>query len=133
MTARAEDRDAQVRALAEALGVGPFAYTDWAQKTAERLYDAGARIPAPPAPVNPVSRETALAIYEHFNGGESTPVNPRVTRLQEALHAAAPALVRDLAEAAKKSHGYIELPCTSGLVHPDELVRALCPPAGNGA
>ena len=100
---------------------------------AERLLEQGVTIPAPPAPVNPISRETAHAIYEHFNGGESTPVNPRVTRLQEALLAHAPALVRDLAEAAKGQYGMIRFDYLKNgrpehvYLLPVEVVRALTP------
>lgn len=126
MTAPSPEREAQVKRLAEALQDNAV----WSPLViAQKLYDAGARIPAPPAPVNPVSRETAANALNWWRAGEHHTLLDDHESMRKALYIIAPALLRDLAEAPKGPDGTVCFRANRHPVHlwPETVVRALTP------
>ena len=129
MTAPSPEREAQVKALAASLAALPSKLMF--EEEAGRLYDAGWRIPAPPQPANPVSPETANLLWTAY-------VNARpygTEGWREALLAAAPALLRDLAKAVVDARGRIWVDTHAGArslseqvaLPVESIVRALTP------
>lgn len=119
----------EVRRLAEALERAEGQKPGW-QSIAAALYDAGARMPEPPAPRKPVSRETAEAIrytYAHERKGLTD-----ADCLARAIWFHAPSLVADLAEAAKDRNGLVFVPGL-GRCTPAALVAALTRADAGGA
>lgn len=98
--AMSDDRDEQVRRLAEAVGnaEGP----DWARGLAMSLYDAGARIPDPPRPSLPVVSEAAIAAFSRHYGGLAT------NSTEQGLRAAFPIILRDTVSLVAE-HGIVTL------------------------
>lgn len=95
------DRDEQVKRLAEAMEPLESAISIGRRYWAERLYAAGARIPAPPAPVMPVISDEALRSFDAFvpNGSKINEVRGAI------LRAAWPHLLRDSVAALTRQSG----------------------------
>jgi hypothetical protein len=104
-----DDREEQIRRLAEATGFSRPEGTAWVRDLATNQYLAGARIPDPPAPTLPVVSSKALGAFLAAYGGGSD------LDAKSGLRAAWPILVRDnFAALLRNRVGMLEIRCSDG-------------------